>query len=328
MHSGWLVVVQAAILRLPAQRQRGPRQTPPATTQTNTYVGTQSPGWYTIAIDHTANTFSYQNLSANTAAVSGTFTTTANGFLVLSTTAGAAGYALEQLSRTVVLMPATQTIAGGRIALTGNAIFAVEAPSCQVIPEKTKFSYVAPANAYYDALNVTEDSITSGLLYASTDSSGANWAFGGETQSIITLTTPPMVFPYTPTPDPSSATCAASAGAAVTQAAITEPNSLAGNFAIGPTGYFIEDRYASDQVSFIGAVQPTSPIDLTALNGATFLGINATAGETSNYVPGVYAPSLSSFTASTDSSGKSIKLVGGGVSFQRSDPGSRHQCGP
>ncbi len=296
-----------------------PSAAPPPTSQTNTYVGTQSPGLYTVTIDHTNNTYSYQNLSTKTAAVSGTFTTTANGFLALS----AGGYALEQLSRAVVLVPAAKLNQIGQVPLAGNAVFAIAAPSCQVIPAKAEFEYIEMANPYVGIPDVVTGS--SGLLYGSTDSNGTNWTFGGELQNVTASGTG-----SSPLPDPFTTTCAASsAGPAVIQTTLTTPTSVPANFAVGPTGFFMEDRYQSGSnmiiygPSFIGAVMPASPVNLSALNGANFLGVSVTggvgtangAGAGSN--PVVNPPQLVSVSAASDSTG-SLQLTGG--LFPASDP--------
>lgn len=289
-----------------------PSATPPAPTQTNTYIGTQSPGLYTITVDHTKNSFSFQNLSTSSAVVSGTFTTTANGFLNL----GSAGYALEMPSRAVLLIPSAAT------AATSAEVFGIASPSCQVIPEKTAFGYVAMDSQYSGNLGGTEDGIGSGTIYASTDSGGANWAFGGELQYDLPYTD--NLTSYTPLPDPFTATCAAGNGeSSVIQTAITVPSSIPANFVVGPTGFFLEDRYQSsltngnNGVAFIGAVAPPTPVNLSALNGLTFLGVQATGG---NNGVGLTSPrqSLVSFTASTDKSGNSILLTGG--AFPSNDP--------
>lgn len=289
-----------------------PPATPPPTSQTNTYIGTESPGLYTITIDHTKNSYSYQDLSTNSSPVSGTFTTAANGFLALSM----GGYALEMLSRAVVLVPMVPNA-----PTIQNAIFGITSPACQVVPEKTPFEYLGMASRYYEVGGgTTEQVIGSGLVYGSSDTSGANWNFGGEQQyEIATLGTA-----YTPTPDPFSATCAAnSAGQALVQTAITVPSSIPANFIVGPTGFFIEDRYSTnsqqpDGVSFIGAAAPASPVSLSTLAGLTFTGIQLQVGEGSGGAPGGGQPQLVSFTSAQDSSGKSIALTGG--AFPSNDP--------
>lgn len=283
-----------------------PPTTLPTTTQTNTYVGTQNPGLYTVTIDHTNNSFSYQDLSTSSAAVSGTFTTTANGFLVLSTANGPTGYALEQLSRAVLLVPST--ISTGNIPITDNSIFAVAAPACQTVPTRTEFEYLAMPQTAYDNASPNEHDVGSGLLDISSSNNGQDWQFGGEVQYVMpagTLTPPGISFD--PTPDPISGTCAAnSQNSSVIATSITAPSSLAANFAIGPTGFFMEDRYQSDGLAFVGAVEPTSPIDLSQLSGSTFLGVESTVSYTS-----LGAPNLTSFSASADSSGTSEQLAGG-----------------
>ncbi len=297
-----------------------PSATPPPTSETNTYLGTQSPGLYTVIIDHTNNTFSYQDLSVTSAAVSGTFTTTANGFLSLST----GGYALEQLSRAVMVIPPPAYGVGQVRLLTSAPIFAVTATSCQVIPSKTEFEYLAPANPNYGLLDQTsaevteERAISSGQVYAATDTSGADWQFGGEVQYEPPTSTSSALASYVPLPDPFSATCATdSAGTSLVQTTLTVPTSIPASFVIGPTGFFIEDRYQSDGVAFVGAVRPQSPVDLSQLSGATFLGVHASGTGTSG-VPSIGPPALVSLSAAMDSSGTSIKLTGG--AFPNNDP--------
>jgi hypothetical protein len=287
-----------------------PSTTPPATSETNTYIGTQVPGLYTVTIDHTGNTFSYQDVSTSSATVSGTFTTDASGFLALST----GGYALEQLSRAVLLLPPTVSSGNGEVTPASVPIFAINAPSCQVIPTRTEFEYIAPPDEYFGSITNTaysgQRSVNSGLVYASTDTKGADWNFGGELQYALGGSSGTATIP-----DAVSATCSAGSGSSssLVQSTITVPSSLAANFAIGPTGYFVEDRYASDGISFIGAVKPSSAVDLGQLSGTTFLGTESQAATGPTGVPAVYPPSLVSFTSSASST-----LTGG--AFPSNDP--------
>jgi len=261
----------------------------PATSETNTYFGTQSPGLSSVTIDHTSNTFSYGSVSGNF--------TTVDGFLNL----GSAGWALEMLSRAVLVVPPS-----------GESIFAIAAPACQVIPTRTEFAYVATPNPNYGN-GTTEDQITetqvgSGVVGVSSTDSGQDWQFGGEVQYILpngNLLGPGLIFD--PTPDPFSGTCAAnSQNSSVIATSITVPSELPANFVIGPTGFFIEDRSQSDGMAFVGAVEPASPIDLSQLSGATFLGAENAVSFTY-----VFPAQLVSFAASAGSSGTGVQLAGG-----------------
>lgn len=324
MGAGLLAVAMGAVILLAGCSSGGassgtgsavswPPATPPATSQTNTYVGTQAPGLYSVTIDHTNNSFSYQNLSTSSSAVSGVFTATSEGFLNL----GAAGWALEELSRAVILIPPNTTLPND----LGSPVFAVAAPSCQIVPSRAAFAYVAPVTLNYQAVfhiplypNASiESDIGNGSFGVSSDATGANWSFGGELQTYVPATSQVTPITYTPTPDPFTGTCGTKNGVATIQTADTVPDSVPATIAVGPTGFLMEDRYQSDEAAFIGAVEPPSPVDVTTLKGAAFLGVQIT-----NSFGNFRFSQLVSCTASADSSGSSEKLVGG--AYPSNDP--------
>jgi hypothetical protein len=216
------------------------------------------------------------------------------------------------LSRAVLLVPTS----------TGDQVFGVASPACQVIPTRTELGYIGMASGYYMG-GTTQDSIVSGLIYASTDTGGTNWAFGGEQQYILPGGNI-SVGPYSPTPDPYTASCGAqNGGSSIIQTAITVPSSIPANFVVGPTGLFFEDRYSTNSqqpngVSFVGASTPLAPVSLSALSGLTFVGTQVSAGQGSGGGPGGSAPQLVSLTGGQDSTGKSIALTGG--AFPSNDP--------
>uniref|UniRef100_A0A372IS45 Uncharacterized protein n=1 Tax=Paracidobacterium acidisoli TaxID=2303751 RepID=A0A372IS45_9BACT len=178
--------------------------------------------------------------------------------------------------------------------------------------------YLGSGNANFQTPGVNETNVGSGLVYVSTDSNGMNWTFGGQLQYILPSISLPAIGSISPTPDPFNGACTGNSGFSSIQTTITEPNSLPANFAIGPSGFFVEDRYQSDQMAFIGAAMPASPIDLSGLSGAAFLGVNMSGGEGTANQANLSAPQLVSASAAADGSGKSIRLVGG--AFPSNDP--------
>jgi hypothetical protein len=125
--------------------------TPAAAGPVNTYTGTQTPGEWSFTLDNTDGKFSYQPVTYPATATTGTITT-ANGFTVLST----GGYALEIEGRAAILLPGDSTNA---------PVFGVPQTECYDITGKLRFQYQDTLGNGY------------GSIVASTDTTGASWAF-------------------------------------------------------------------------------------------------------------------------------------------------------
>ncbi len=245
---------------------------PPAAGPVNTYSGVQSPGTWTLTLDNTKNTFSYQPVtypaSPNTP-VTGTIQVT-NGFTELASNGASAGVALEVMGRFAILRP------GG---VNTAPILAVPQTSCYQLGGRSRFQYVAvPAGAAGD--QTTAPIFGNGSVVASTDSTGKSWQFQNMQGNVVA--------------GPASFT--AMCGSAGNQTAIsftgqqsvlsdlwtpfpaTVPTASTGSvISIGPTGLFVADQ--SDPTtpqptgaSVAGVIQPASALSTNDIESKQYLG--------------------------------------------------------
>ena len=257
--------------------------TPATAGPVNTYTGTQTPGEWSFTLDNTNDVYSYQPVTYPATATSGTMTT-ANGFTVLST----GGFALEIEGRATILRPGGSTTA---------PVFGVPQTECYPITGKLRFQYLGSIGQYQT--NVDESAY--GSIVASTDSTGASWAFEdleGDADA------GPASF---------SATCSTSSNLSTIN--FTGTNTLLNdkwfknekysttesaptantrsNIWIGPTGFFVADQ--SDPTystptgsSVVGVAEPSSALTTSNI-----------ASTSKSYLGFIYEPGYSSLATST-----------------------------
>jgi hypothetical protein len=240
--------------------------TPATAGPVNTYTGTQTPGEWSFTLDNTNNVYSYQPITYPATATTGTITTV-NGFDVLST----GGLALEVEGRAAILRP------GGS---TNAPVFGVPQTECYPITGKLRFQYVDTRGQNYGGLLY-------GSIVASTDTTGASWAFedlegfgSGPASFAATCSTSSNLSTvgYTGT-DTLLDQSWYSFGTTSTQEANAQKNLW-----IGPTGFFVADQsdptgtvYGTTTItpsgtSVVGVAEPTAALSASDIASKNYLG--------------------------------------------------------
>jgi hypothetical protein len=245
--------------------------TPPAAGPVNTYFGVQSPGTWTLTLDNTKNTFSYQpvtySASPNTP-VSGTIQSS-HGFGVLTSNGSPAGYVLEVMGRFAILRP------GG---VNTPPVIAAPQTSCYQLTGRSRFQYAA-VPAGIAGVVTAPPTFGYGSVVASTDSTGKSWQFENMQGNVVL--------------GPTSFT--AMCGSVSSQTAIsftgqsllndlwapspaTVPTANTGSvISIGPTGLFVADQSDPTMAqptgaSVAGVIQPGSALNTDDIESKQYLG--------------------------------------------------------
>ncbi len=151
-----------------------------AISQSNTYLGTQSPGIWSVGIDRSQNAFSYTSLTYPTTPPSdgGTFFTS-NGFLNLGmSTSGSSELAVEMPGHVAVLRPGDETLA---------PVISVQQSGCFAVGGYVRFQFVGMPSPY-DAYLSKGNGVGYGSIVASTDPTGSAWTFGDQVQYVVPVT--------------------------------------------------------------------------------------------------------------------------------------------
>jgi hypothetical protein len=292
--------------------------TPPAPAAANIYIGSQGPGVWSLSLDDSKDTFSYQPFtfpnSPNTP-VTGNFQAR-NGFLSLGSANGASlGYVLEVPGRMALLRPGDST---------ASLVVSVPQTTCYSIPYRLRFEFVGMQAGAASPTPPTNDTSTPYFAYGSfvvnTDTNGSSWQFQNLQGSA----------PYGPSVF--TGACAATSGQAATvlsgeglinQFNYGEQNSLFNSlvnysttFEMGPSGIFILDQSNPTAIASQGQVQgaasagvaqPSAPLSTSAVAAGTYLGF-LTEGAVSgnNPLPVLTSPASFGQTASSGST-----MIGG-----------------
>ena len=258
--------------------------TPAAAGPVNTYTGAQSPGQWSLTLDNTSTTFSYQPVTYPAAATRGNLQV-GGGFSSL----GTGGLALEVLGQAAVLRPGTSA---------STRVFAVPQTSCYAVTGKIRFQYIDlfPGTLVNVLTNSPGgfDPLGYGSVVASTDSAGKTWQFEN-LQGNYLLTTPASL---TFGPATFTGTCAASGrqasiafasstllanqwgpgqygGSYVSPPSPTDPTTQSYVW-VGPTGFFAADQSIPGQfeigASVAGMIEPASALSTSALAAAQYVG--------------------------------------------------------
>ncbi len=241
----------------------------------NTYSGVQGPGLWTITLDNSSNTFSYEAvtypLSPNTP-VTGSIKPT-HGFLTLGPSGGSGGYALEVLGRMAIFRPGDENTA---------PVLGVPQTSCYQILGRSRFQYVAIPSGLPGAI-YSLPTYGNGGVVASTDSSGKSWQFEDMQGNVVS--------------GPASFIGTCGSVNAQTGISFTGQSSILNNewsgvgnsgidtltaptissIFIGPSGFFVADQ--SDPTtasptggSVVGVIQPSAPVNITDITSHQYLG--------------------------------------------------------
>ncbi len=295
--------------------------TPSSPGTTNTYIGTQSPGVWSLTLNDTSNSYSYQPVSfpnSPNTPVTGSFTG-ANGFLSLGQANGSSlGYILEVPGRMALLRPGN---------INAPLVVGVPQTSCYAIPYRLRFEYIGmdaanPANYVAEPFTVGgagPELNPYGSVVVDTGATGANWTF----QDLQGNT------PYGPAGF--SGTCSTANGQAgvslsgeglfnqynFSETLDTQGLNLATTFAMGPSGIFIVDQTDTSQALGSGAVgvaQPASALSTAGVAAGQYLGFLTQAptnASPSGEEPRTQQPTLTSPISFGLTAGTGTTLVGG-----------------
>lgn len=269
--------------------------TPPATTTTNTYTGTQSPGLWSLTLDNTQDAFSYQ---ATTYPASPNVATTGsmssvNGFLnLISGSSTAAGYAVERPSRGLLLRPGDDTT---------SMIAAVQQTSCFPIGGDVTFQFVYLPSRFNTSVLGISNNTGNGHLVASTNSDGSTWQFGDFLSGPDSYGDPTSF----------SGTCSVTNGHASITVSATTNYTKPTTITINQAGFiFIDHSITSPnsttnipEASEFGIVQPSSALVMA----------NIVAGKYSGflYEPGNSTATTQAMSFGTVTAGSGTSLTGG-----------------
>jgi len=243
---------------------------PPAAGPVNTYAGGQSPGAWTITLDNTKNTFSYQPTTypaSSASPTSGSFTVV-NGFSRL----GGFGYALEVPGRAVILRPGDATT---------PPIFAVPQTKCYAITGRLRFKYIGMQTGPDGAVGSAGPTLGYGSVVASTDSTGKAWQFLDMQGNIVNG---PASFTGTCSSANSTAVVALSGQTVLNdlwgpnESIQSGPNAgTQSNLWVGPSGFFAADQSGPAQdppagASVAGVAEPASALNTSDMESHHYLG--------------------------------------------------------
>jgi hypothetical protein len=260
--------------------------TPPAAGSVNTYTGTQSPGAWTLTLDHTKGVFSYQPTTYPAAGTTGSIQST-NGFLTLGSTGG---YALEVQGRAAILRPGNAT---------APIVVAVPQTECYPITGRIVLPYIGmwPGTAS-NGFGGAGPTVGYGSITASTDTTGAAWQFGDMEGNVVAG------------PTSFTGTCSTANGEAavnftgqksvLNDIVVAAPTSTTqSSIWVGPSGFFVADQSdpaASSPTggSVAGVVEPTSALTTTDLASQTYLGFLYEPATTGGHSGSMPAPTYTS----------------------------------
>lgn len=242
----------------------------------NNYLGTQSPGLWSLQLDHTQNAFSYKPTTypSSGALASGNFTAS-NGFLNLGlTSAGAsAGYAVEMQGEAAWLRPGDST---------ASPVLSVQQGGCFAIGGYVTFQFVAVPGQYSV---YTPGALGYGSIVASTSADGKSWTFGNQVQYASPYVggagagTPPKGAGSGGYVTNFSATCTETNGTSIITAPANNIVSMPTSFAISPAGFFLADesvvplsQTALPPYSLVGVVEPSTPLSTTDVASHSYSG--------------------------------------------------------
>jgi len=278
--------------------------TPPTPATTNTYIGTQSPGVWSLTLNDTAGTYSYQPVtfpnSPNTPAT-GSFTNS-HGFLSLGQANGTSlGYILEAPGQMALLRPGDAT---------APLVVGVPQTSCYSIPYRLRFEYIGMQAANQSDQTASPIPVAAsgsaiptgayGSFVVNTDTSGSAWTFQNLQGNA----------PYGPAGFSgacSSGTLSLSGEGLFNEYNFSDTLSLTSaavtTMAMGPTGIFIIDQTdptligGNDGSASVGVAEPSSPLTTSAVAAGQYLGFWSQAPTNGRPPTSIYAQYLPGFTS-------------------------------
>jgi len=251
--------------------------TPAAPTMKNSYVGTQNPGLWSLALDDTQQSYSYQPVTypaTPNVPNQGSFSNV-SGILEFGLVDGdSAGIAIEIPSRTAVLRPGDNTTA---------PVATVQQPACFAITGSIRFVFTGIPGAQQPSVtSATPDFIGYGTIVMSTGTDGTSWQFNDWSEYELPQTagiTPAGTIKVASNPLSFTAKCAAANGQALITADANPAFTASPTFSVNPAGYFIEDTSPAifppsrtDSLSWIGVAMPASPLTAATIASGNYAG--------------------------------------------------------
>lgn len=250
-----------------AEVNGAPSPQPPAPSNATAYIGSQSPGQWTLSVDDVQGAFSYQAQGAATA-TSGALRNT-NGVLDFGNQGGTSlGKAVEQPSVGALLRP------GGPATFP---VAMVQQGDCLPLTGKTRYIYAALPGRVPQS-GVAASSAGYGTFVASTSIDGKTWSFedvhsyvvtnlqGGAFSADTQNGTDPALFGATCTSANSIGTVNADPKAAFLNGSDGTP--AVPSFHFNAAGAFAEDRPTNQGGGWVGFVMPTVAIKASGVAAA------------------------------------------------------------
>jgi hypothetical protein len=252
--------------------------TPPSAATKNSYTGTQNPGLWSLTLDDSATTFSYQPVTypiTPNVATQGSFSAT-NGFLDFGSVNGdSVGLAIEIPGSGGTLRPGDNTTAPVEFA---------QQSACYAINGNVRFIFAGPPATQQPQASGSKTDlgfVAYGTIVMSTSADGKTWQFTDwreyqlpEISGGTAVGTPEGSNPLSFT-----AQCAATNGQAIVTAEANPVFTVSPAFSVNQAGFFIEDASPStypspstQPLSWVGAAMPASPLTASAVAAVSYSG--------------------------------------------------------
>lgn len=249
----------------------------PVATTSNTYLGTQSPGIWSLTLDNAHDVFSYQPITVSAAVTKGSFAIQ-NGITTFGTnTAGRSlGMAIERAGRATILRPGDHST---------SPVAMINPSSCFSVTGRVRFTF-AGLQADPPTGNLNGFGSAYGTLVVSTNTDGTSWEIGDQRQYELptfgNADTPgiqPGTLSVTNAPLEYGAKCATNNGVATITAAANPVFQSLPTFVFNSAGYFVQDRPIAtsstanpDSNGYVGIIMPTAPLSTSSIVAASYRG--------------------------------------------------------
>lgn len=251
---------------------------PSQVSNSNAYIGTQSPLNWTLTIDDQQNAYSYQSLptdGSTSAAASGSFVPQ-SGFLNL----GASGIALEIPGAGAILRPGDNTTL---------PVVMVAQEGCLALTSKQRYLLQGMVDATVNGASA-KLIYRSGDLVADTTSDGKSWSFADAEYLNFQGSPTSLAYQGQYAPNTFTGTCAVAHGVSSVSIDTSGAYKLPTTFRFDSAGMAIVD-YAT-YTSALGVAQPLNPVSTKSLATASFRGFQVEYSPTVITQPVSFAPAL------------------------------------
>jgi hypothetical protein len=245
-----------------------------STAASNGYLGTQSPGLWSLTLDDTQAAFSYlpiTNAPTPNNPVQGNFALE-NGIENFgSTSAGvSAGMAVELAGRSTILRPGDSSTA---------PVAMVTPSACFPVGGRVRFIYTGIQTATVNG-NTNNFLAAYGTLVVSTSTDGKSWEIGDQRQFELPTLGSPSIAPGTLSPSGApleyAATCSQSGGQTTITADANPVFAALPSFVFNSAGYFVEDYPGSPSpqyAGYAGLAMPSAPLSSSDVLSGSYRGL-------------------------------------------------------